>query len=287
MRIGSRRQSSNDALRALESSNRESLKSIAQFRRRTAPGPEAFKEFSRLKHEHPYVGMVPCRAANIDFVIFHANDDIVAWEYLWFGDDAYEPETIATWVDWCRRPNQSVYDIGGYSGLMSILAAMAHESNRVHLFEPMDRTIERAKINIRANRVGPQVRLHNVAASDTAGPAEINLYREENFLGTGNSVYDKGLPVKDVKTIRCVRIDDELDAIAPTVVKIDVEGHELAVLAGMAKTITRARPKMIVEVWEHDRSSVLDMLTSLDYSCTPFGDPDRRVVNYACLPRTD
>lgn len=273
------------SLAVLEANNAETLARIADFRDSVARGDVGHSEFSRLKHEHPFIGFVPCRAQGVEFVLFHANDDLVAWDYQWGGDDHYEPDVVRTWVEWCRGASL-VYDIGAYTGLMSILAAKTSPEAEVHLFEPMDRTVERAKINVRANQLGRRVHLHNRAASDVAGEARIHLYRDEDFLGTGNSLYDKeSVPIRDSKVIQRVRIDDELPGLSPDVVKIDVEGHELECLRGMAETVSRARPRMVVEVWEHTRDEVLGMLAGWGYRCEPFEDPSRRVVNYACHPR--
>lgn len=268
----------------IETVNSRSLARISEFRKAHAEGQATIEEFANLKRQHPFLGFVPCRAQGVDFVLFHCNDDVVAWEYLWYGDDHYETDIVRTWVEWCRGA-RVIYDIGAYSGLMSVLAALVNESAEVHLFEPMDRTIERAKINVHANRVARRVHLHNKAASDTSGQASINLYRDENFLGTGNSLYDKAtVPVLDRKIIQKVLIDEALPDLDPQVVKVDVEGHELECLRGMAATIQRAKPRMIVEVWEHTSAEVLSLLQGWGYTCTPFEDPARRVVNYACVP---
>ncbi|HET7735555.1 MAG TPA: FkbM family methyltransferase [Nocardioidaceae bacterium] len=275
----------NAAIAAIEAANEQTLRAVADFRAAVERGAAGREQFSELKQKHRFIGFVPCHAGGVDFALFAAHDDVVAWEYLWFGADAYEADLIALWVDWCRSSPGVVYDVGGYTGIMSVLAAKSNTENQVHLFEPIDRTIERAKINSRANKVAGRVTLHNVAASDAAAEAKINLYRSDNILGTGNSLYDKGLEVRDIKTITCVRLDDELPDLSPTVVKVDVEGHELAAVRGMQRTIVRARPRMLVEVWDHTRDELLRLLDELDYDCRPLDSVDRRVVNYACLPR--
>jgi FkbM family methyltransferase len=279
-----RRAGRNSVLQAIDSRNQQTLEEIARFRAAYASGKSTFDDFSRLKHAHPYFGFVPCHAQGVDFVLFHANDDLVAWEYQWFGDNFYEQKLVAAWVEACRERTGPVLDIGAYTGLMAILAAFANERSEIHLFEPMPRTVERANVNLKANGLAKRVRLHTVAASDDNGTADINLYREPNFLGTGNSIFDKGLKVFDVVTIKTVRIDDALPGIAPTVVKIDVEGHELPAIRGMSETIERSRPWMIVEVWEHTRDEVLKLLRGWDYRCEPADDPDQRVANYTCTP---
>lgn len=273
----------NAALKRLRRLNRRSLRTISAFRDERERDAEAFAEFSRLKHRHPYYGFVPCTSEGLDVVMFHASDDVVAWEYLWFGADSYETPIVRTWVRWARV-SETVYDIGAYTGLMTLLAAAANPRATVHLFEPMDRTVERAKINVRANGYADRVTLHAQAASDEAGPVEINLYRDEDFLGTGNSIFDKSLDIAAVKTIRSVRVDDELPDLAPDLVKVDVEGHELATLRGLAASVERGRPRMVVESWDHSRKDLLVLLEGWGYRCEPFEDVDQRVMNFRCVP---
>lgn len=277
--------SGNAQLDVIADGNRASLARIAEFREEFPNKQRGFKDFSKLKHDFPFIGFVPCRAAGVDFVLFHADDDVVAWEYLWFGDDAYEPEITAQWVEWARGA-KLIYDIGAYSGLMSVIAGKVAPGAKIHLFEPMDRTIERAKVNLVANSLaGRRMTLHNRAASSDAGKVDINLYRNEDFLGTGNSIYDKGVPIRAVKTIETVVVDQYLPGKLPDLVKIDVEGHELQTLRGMEQTILAARPRMILESWEHDRQEVLVLLESWGYECIPFEKREKRVMNFACVPR--
>jgi FkbM family methyltransferase len=273
-----RKSSAHAMLADIDARNSRTLARIEQFRRDGA----SFEEFLHLKHQFPYFGFVPCRAGSIDFVLFHANDDQIAWEYQWFGPDRYETKIVGTWLQWCEAPG-TVLDIGGYTGLMATLAALAHPETRVHLFEPVDRTIERAKINVRANGVLDRVGLHNKAASNAAGTASINLYREENFVGSGNSIRDKGLPIHGTKQIDCIALDEYLPDISPTAVKIDVEGHELECLQGMSDMISRSHPKIVIETWDHSRESTLQLLRGFGYECTPFEARPRGVINYWCV----
>ena len=61
-------------------------------------------ELESLIRDTPWFGMVPCRAAGVDFVMLHANDDIVARDWLWIGADGCEPDMVRRWVVWCRTP---------------------------------------------------------------------------------------------------------------------------------------------------------------------------------------
>lgn len=177
-------------------------------------------------------------------------------------------------------------DIGAYTGLMSILAARAHPGNRVHLFEPLERIIERANVNVKLNGFGQRIERHPVAASDTNGTAEITLYRGENALGTGSGIGVKANKTAvATKAIPTVRIDDYLPDITPTTIKLDVEGHELAALSGMEQTIARHRPNMLIESWDHSRSDVLGIMQRHGYDMQRTEPEDRPVNNYIATPR--
>jgi FkbM family methyltransferase len=272
-----------EVLGTLRRDNRRCLEEAQKFQERTRQGRTTPKEHATIKKEFPYYGFVPCRAAGIDFVLFHAHDDVVAWKFLWYGDDAHQRAVVEKWVE-CARSARLVYDIGGYTGLMSVLAALANPSLQVHYVEPIERTADRATLNVRLNHVADRVAIHNVAASAAAGSVQFNMYRQDSFLGTGNSVYDKGLPIKSVREVERVTIDGLLPGQAPDLVKIDVEGHELEVLQGMAAAVEKGRPRMIVEVWEHDRDQVLGLLDSWGYRWTPFDLVESRVMDFFAEP---
>jgi len=240
-------------------------------------------ELEYLIRDNPWFGLVPCRACDVDFVMLHANDDIVARDYLWIGADGYEPEIVRQWVQWCRNPGL-VLDIGGYSGLMSLIAANAHHANEVHLFEPLERTMERANVNIKLNGLAQRIRMHTVAASDADGTAEISLHYAAEFLSTGNAINPKhDRAVADVKTIRTVALDSLMPDARPQTVKIDVEGHELAVLQGMEQMLRRSLPRMIIEIWAATRPEVMAFLHALGYVLTRFEAFDLGVNNYAAV----
>ena len=105
---------------------------------------------------------------------------------------------------------------------------------RIHLFEPLERILERASINVKLNGLGQKIQRHGVAASNRDGTAEINLYRNEDFLGTGSSIDAKRENAEfGTKQIRTVSVDSYLPDVRPVAIKIDVEGHELACLHGL------------------------------------------------------
>lgn len=275
-----------DRLSAIAAENAVSQARMDRFRADLVAGLASRADIPDLKQAFPVNGIVPIRAAGLDVVMFHAHDDVVVWEYLWLGEDGYEPAMVRQWVDWCRTCPGQILDIGAYSGLMSILAAEAHPDNAVHLFEPLDRILERANINVKLNGLKTRVARHGVALSDTDGTAEILLYRGADFLGTGSAIDRKpDLAPKGRKTIQTAALDTYMPHARPSVVKIDVEGHELACLKGMAGAIRRGRPRILIEVWHGTRSEVLTLLDGMGYDLTRVEPADRGVNNYLAIPR--
>lgn len=273
----------NDRIDGIARRNFETLSKIEVFRtnRIKRERPKSYDAETASDRQHsPFFGIQPCHAAGCDFVMLNANDDIVAKQYLWFGPDSYETEIVKQWVAWCQQPGD-VLDIGGYTGLMSLLAARAHPKNVVHLFEPVGATMERANINVKLNGYGSRIHRHNVGASDREAMVEINHYRDSNFVGTGSSLHAKeGKEIIYKSVINTVAIDSYLPDVSASVIKIDVEGHELQCLQGMAETISRTRPPIVVEIWEHTRPEVFSLLRDLGYHLDRVEPRELPVNNY-------
>ena len=124
------------------------------------------------------------------------------------------------------------WDVGGYHGHYSVLAACAGAT--VVTFEPD--TLNRRRIATNADLNDVDLDVRPVALSDTVGEAA--------WGGECGSELAVGEGAETVETIR----GDQLDR-APDIVKVDVEGHEAAVLDGMGAAL-RLVERIAVEVHE-------------------------------------
>lgn len=123
-------------------------------------------------------------------------------------------------------------DIGANVGSYTVLAASL--GARVVAAEPIPNTFDRLTANVRLNEMQSSVTAHRVGLSDKNG-----TLRFTTSYDTINHVMAKSenLPGADVPV---VTLDSILRGESPTLVKIDVEGHELPVLMGAATTLASA-----------------------------------------------
>lgn len=165
-------------------------------------------------------------------------------------------------------PNRVSVDIGADVGEFTI--GMLVSSRSVIAFEP--RPAQAHDLASMFDAVGVPVKVESVALSDKPGVTTMRVVKSEpgrstidtdNVLSdvSGGAVTSIGVPVK--------RLDDlHLDDIG--LIKIDVEGHELAVLLGATDTLTRNKPVLVVEAEErHHPNAVAEitkLLTGLGYA---------------------
>jgi len=149
---------------------------------------------------------------------------------------------------------KTVYDIGGFEGILTMFFARAVGDNgRVITFEPNPVNFRKILENVKLNH------FTNVETSQTAlgrkkGKVALVFHPSERARGSiRKSIKKQNLKKKGSETIH-VQIDSLDNQIAskslpkPDLVKIDVEGLEKDVLLGMKETIKHHEPKLFVEI---------------------------------------
>ena len=147
-------------------------------------------------------------------------------------------------------PSATMFDVGANFGYYAVHCAQAvGPTGSVHAFEPDPAASELLVMNANANGLHHRLTTHAVAVSDRDGEVEYHLAEEAAFSGltsTGRSA------TRGVVTVRSRSLDSvatehgvqQLDAL-----KIDVEGHEPAVLRGAANLLRRSPdPLVMLEV---------------------------------------
>lgn len=151
------------------------------------------------------------------------------------------------------RPGDTVIDAGANAGYYSVLAnAVMNGTGQIFAFEPNPVIFTKFMKNIVVNKAAA-IRAFNVALSDRTGTAELLVNADDSGLsrivgaaGDGEAG-DGGAAV----TLTCatMTLDDvwrnfELNEVR--LLKIDVEGHEKALLQGAANMLRRRVPEYVI-----------------------------------------
>ena len=143
-------------------------------------------------------------------------------------------------------PGTVLWDIGGNIGLHAITAKLLHPTATVCAFEPVPAVMTRLQRNAALNQA--DIRLFNLALSDREGVATMHLGQPGNYgmstLCPWNGANYAG--TCHVATARGDQLVETGVAPAPAVIKLDVEGHEAAVLRGLARVLARPECRLMI-----------------------------------------
>jgi len=159
----------------------------------------------------------------------------------------YEPETV-TLVERLVQPGMTVLDIGANVGQYTMIASrLVGQRGAVHSFEPEPSNFaclsRGVRLNGRAN-----VRCNQIALADRQGTATLHLASESRNAGA-HSLAATHHSTGSVVEVTIGTLDEYAATLAALdVVKLDVEGAELAVLRGGRRSIDRFHPSIVVEL---------------------------------------
>jgi FkbM family methyltransferase len=192
-----------------------------------------------------------------------------------FFDDAYEAaETRA--VQALLRPGDFAIDIGANHGWYTVLMArLAGRDGAVWAFEPAPGAHAALMSNLERNHLREVVRVWPLALSDRRG--DVTLHEFEDLPHGHASVSPLGRADYVTHAVRGRTLDDVLAEEAPyeppRLVKMDVEGAELAVLRGSQRLLAAERPPIwMLEV--NDETSAAFGFGRYDL-IAPFADDSR------------
>ncbi|MEA2269989.1 MAG: hypothetical protein QOC64_2599 [Solirubrobacteraceae bacterium] len=143
------------------------------------------------------------------------------------------------------RSGDHVWDVGANIGYLALVSArIVGPRGRVVAIEPDAGCAAAIRANAALNGLGA-VEVVEAAASHSSATAELVVVRDRLWTRLASvGDHDEGEARVEVRTIAL----DDVEGPPPTVVKIDVEGAELDVLAGMTRLLRDARPVVICEM---------------------------------------
>lgn len=151
----------------------------------------------------------------------------------------YEPEKTRAIAD-VVQPGDVVFDIGAHVGYFTVLmSGIVGSEGRIFAFEPRGINKHFLKRHLKANRC-ENVEIIEACVGNRTGTARL-----ETRVGTGTGyVSDSGNVEVEMVTIDGLVESGRLPR--PDFIKMDVEGGEMMVLEGAAKTIEAHHPRMVL-----------------------------------------
>jgi FkbM family methyltransferase len=147
------------------------------------------------------------------------------------------------------RDNDVIVDVGAHIGTLAIpLATRLSDRGHVFAVEGSSSTARLLRFNVASNHVEQRV----TVVEAVLGRAHRTRFRQHQFAGNTGATSFLGADWFDREAVVGTSLDaltasyPELDGV--TLLKVDVEGAELAVLEGATELIACARPLIVCEV---------------------------------------
>ena len=170
-------------------------------------------------------------------------------------------ENELRYLDRIGSKHQTAIDVGANQGFYSF--RMSKYYNKVYAFE-INAEVTKDLVDYNPGNI----HLITEGLSSRKGEAVLYIPVLNGFALNGwASLAPGNCPDTREHIEKPVRIGT-LDALAiedVSLIKIDVEGHEVEVLKGAGETLKRNRPVIIIEVQEHNQNEVGALLEALDY----------------------
>ena len=181
----------------------------------------------------------------------------------------YESEVLAA-LRPHLGPGAVLWDIGANFGLHSLTAKLLSPETTVVSFEPAPAIHARLAHHARLNQL--DLLLSPLALSDSSGSATLHLAPRGNSGMTTLSPWS-GTAYTGTLLVATARGDNLIahGALpAPTVVKIDVEGHELPALTGLTTTLASTPCRAVIFEDSFDENSpVKQLLRTTGFAVSP------------------
>jgi len=183
--------------------------------------------------------------------------------------ERYEAQLVARLLE----EDDVFWDIGANVGYFTLVAATALAgSGQIVAFEPGNNAYARLTENIALNPY-ENIKTYPVAVSDREGEAVLHV--SGDIADSSASLFPAGAAAAGEELCRTVALDQFRAAEGlrePTLIKLDAEGAELAVLQGAQRLIAQSSPLFLMEMEEKNlkaagasKAAIQEFLTGYGY----------------------
>jgi FkbM family methyltransferase len=171
------------------------------------------------------------------------------------------------------RKGDSVLDVGAnVGGITYLMARLVGQTGSVDAFEPHPLVYQTLKSNKGLNLCdfAGQIALHEVAVGASSG--QVKLIEDPDAASDGQASLHLKSEKSIVHNVQMVRLDHAVSKKRYSLMKVDVEGHELGVLQGAGCLVEENLIENILfEDHEGPTSEVFDFLKRKNYFVYSFG----------------
>lgn len=197
-------------------------------------------------------------------------------------------------VEACRGKD-CVFDIGGHIGLVTLpMSRAVAPAGRVFSFEPGEANLDYLRFHLARNDAA-NVEVVDALVGDSDGC--VDFFEQSGATGQNSVVLKKNPEAYQRVRRRQVSLDKFCTdrELRPEIIKVDVEGAELAVLRGAREILRRDRPTLFLSVHptelrllDESVDSLMREIDDLGYVCLEIdGGPVGafRLAEYLMLPK--
>ena len=150
------------------------------------------------------------------------------------------------------QAGQTAFDIGAHKGGYAYwMLHRVGKQGRVYAFEPQ-KTLFDYLVQLKNNLGWQHFIVEHLALSDRIGTADLRIpLKHTKSSSPGASIFKTAFEEDNlrIETVNVTTLDAycQQHAVVPHLLKIDVEGNELAVLQGAEQTLRSAHPAILIE----------------------------------------
>jgi FkbM family methyltransferase len=169
------------------------------------------------------------------------------------------------------RPGMVILDIGSHLGYFTLaLAQLTGPTGRVYSFEPLPAHVTLLQRTLARNHL-PQITLVPQAVGEQTGSVTLEERANASMtrVANGRTRWGQQYVQANMTTLDDWATQTNLPRL--DLIKLDIEGHELAALRGASQLLRQFRPAIICELHRGDGvpyrpAEVVDWLVAADYT---------------------